>query len=184
MQVVSEKTYNVIDGEPQRKPQALNAVTHGDSRTKLYNVWSSMKGRCNTKSYTGYKHYGGRGISYCIDWEKWVNFKSWAYSNGYEDGLQIDRIDNDGNYEPSNCRFISSKANSRKTRVLYNHNSSGYRGVSFKKNRNKFEAYIKVDNKKKSLGSFDYAYTAAMAYDSYVIKNNLEHTTNRSLLWK
>lgn len=83
---------------------------HGMSNTKLFWLWCDMKKRCVTPSYVHYDRYGGRGISVCEEWkEDFMNFYNWSMANGYEDGLSIDRIDVDGNYEPSNCRWIPLK---------------------------------------------------------------------------
>lgn len=82
---------------------------HGQARTKLYYVYQSMKQRCNDKNHQAYKNYGGRGISVCREWlDNFNAFYDWAM-NGYREGLSIDRIDNDGNYEPSNCRWATAK---------------------------------------------------------------------------
>lgn len=83
---------------------------------KLYEVWRTMKQRCNNSNYSNYKNYGGRGITYCEEWEKAENFCKWALSNGYREGLEIDRIDVDGNYEPSNCRWVDRKTNAQNQR--------------------------------------------------------------------
>lgn len=72
-----------------------------------------MKTRCYYKRERSYKHYGARGITVCQEWkDDFASFKSWAEANGYSDGLQIDRINTDGNYEPTNCRWVSAKENS------------------------------------------------------------------------
>ncbi|MFZ2809433.1 MAG: hypothetical protein WAZ60_23865 [Desulfosalsimonadaceae bacterium] len=74
-----------------------------------------MKKRCYRPSHDSYKHYGARGITVCSEWlESFPVFYIWAMGNGYRDDLTIDRIDNDGNYEPSNCRFVTMKFQNRR----------------------------------------------------------------------
>lgn len=93
--------------------------THGDRRSKLYNVWSGMKRRCNNKNSTHYNDYGGRGIKVCESWNEYINFKEWAVSNGYEEGLTIERVDVNKNYEPDNCKWatwIEQQNNKRNTK--------------------------------------------------------------------
>lgn len=102
-------------------------TSHGGSKTKLYRVWHSMKDRCLLETSRAFKHYGGRGISVCEEWLKYEPFYRWAIENGYKEGLSIDRIDVDGNYEPSNCRWVSKAIqanNKRSNRVIC------YNGIS------------------------------------------------------
>lgn len=82
---------------------------------KLYNVWKTMKERCRNKNTYMYYRYGGRGIDVCEEWKNnYMIFQNWALNNGYKDGLTIDRINNDGNYNPDNCQFLTNKENIRK----------------------------------------------------------------------
>ena len=101
----------------QREMTIVKKTKYGESRTRLYQVWNKMKYRCNNSNATGYKNYGGRGISVCEEWEKDFNaFKEWALKNGYNDNLTIDRIDVNCNYTPVNCRFVDKATQSKNRR--------------------------------------------------------------------
>jgi len=93
-------------------------TTHGLSKTRLYRIWSNIKSRCNNPRVDCYENYGGRGISICEEWANDFNkFYQWAMNNGYSDNLTLERINNDGNYMPSNCKWTTSKEQSRNKRV-------------------------------------------------------------------
>lgn len=82
---------------------------------KLHNVWKCMKQRCYYKKHSHYNSYGGRGITVCDEWrDNFRKFYEWAMASGYRDGLTIDRIDVNGNYEPSNCQWLTKSENSKK----------------------------------------------------------------------
>jgi hypothetical protein len=88
---------------------------NGMGRSSLCNVWRGIKSRCYGKANA--KYYSERGITMCEEWRNsFEAFKDWSMGNGYEHGLQIDRINNDGNYEPSNCRWVSAKVNANNRR--------------------------------------------------------------------
>lgn len=96
-------------------------LTHGDHGGPIYRVWRGIKTRCENKNSKDFKRYGGRGIKVCQQWsESYEIFKGWALGNSYSDGLEIDRINNDGDYEPGNCRFVNSlrNQNNKSTNVL------------------------------------------------------------------
>ena len=161
-----------------RKAQVKKAnSTHGLSVHPLYQTWSGIVKRCTKPSSKDYKNYGARGITVTDRWLDVSNFIEDMYPT-YKEGLTIDRIDNDKGYSKENCRWATSQTQGSNTRVLQINNTSGYRGVSYCKHAKKWEAGIKVNNRKTRIGYFDTALEGAKAYDAYVIENNLEHNIN------
>jgi hypothetical protein len=117
--LVSEQTKSCgcMQHEINRETAKILATTHGGSYTRLYTIWIGMKQRCNYKKHKHYEKYGGRGIKVCTEWEHdFAAFREWAMSNGYSEELTIDRIDVDGDYEPSNCRWATYEVQSNNTR--------------------------------------------------------------------
>lgn len=90
--------------------------THGLRNHKLYRIWSGIIQRCDKTYCINYRDYGGRGIFVCSEWYDFKTFYDWAVSNGWILGLQIDRINVNGNYEPNNCRWVTAKDNARNKR--------------------------------------------------------------------
>lgn len=119
----------------------------------LYDLWHTMRQRCENPKATGYSYYGGRGIKVC---ERWLSFKNFLEDMGERPSLKhtLDRIDVNGNYEPSNCRWVTwtEQANNRR---MTSRNQSGVTGVSWHKSANKWEASITVNYKKIYLGVFN-----------------------------
>lgn len=104
-------------GYKMRAFVSASKITHGDTIgddiPRLYKIWSGMRCRCGSSKYRGYRWYGAKGIKVCPEWQtSYVAFRDWALANGYEDNLTIDRIDVAGDYEPSNCRWVTQSENS------------------------------------------------------------------------
>lgn len=99
------------------------AQKHGLSKTRLHRIWHSMYCRCYYKSTNQYKNYGGKGIKVCEEWKHmqgFLNFYNWAINNGYKENLTLDRIDNNKDYSPNNCKWSTSKEQSNhKTNNVY-----------------------------------------------------------------
>lgn len=98
---------------------------HGKRNTRLYRAWYEMKRKCYKSDRRDYKYYGARGIKVCNEWlNDFMNFYNWSIKNGYQEGLTIDRIDVNGNYEPSNCRWVDMKtqSNNRRSNVYLTYN--------------------------------------------------------------
>ena len=97
---------------------------HGASNSHLYKIYYGMKQRCYNKSNKNYNHYGERGIDICKEWESYEAFEKWAYSNGYQDGLTIERKNVNQGYSPNNCEWIgrAEQAKNKTTSVLITHN--------------------------------------------------------------
>jgi len=95
----------------------IHNYKHGETGGRLYLIWMNMKQRCYNINNTEFINYGGRDITICPEWANdYTKFRDWAVKNGYVDSLTIDRINNDGNYEPSNCHFVTRTENNRNTR--------------------------------------------------------------------
>ncbi len=105
-------------------PARGNRKTHGKKPARLYNIWCGMKARCSNPNEPAFARYGGRGIRVCEEWgTSFETFRDWALASGYERNLTIDRIDNDGNYGPGNCRWATyaqqNRNYSRNRPVMY-----------------------------------------------------------------
>lgn len=120
LQCGSSKSCGCYNREFQRNRiteyNKIEKVKHNGHGTRLYNAWVAMRQRCFNPNHAAFSYYGGRGITVCEEWNNLDNgfekFKEWSLNNGYNDKLSIDRIDNDWNYCPDNCRWVSMKVQS------------------------------------------------------------------------
>ena len=126
--------------------------THGYSRTKLYHVYTKMKGRCNNPKDKKYAYYGGRGIKVCEQWQENPQvFIQWALNNGYKEGLSIDRIDVNGNYEPDNCRWTDAETQCLNQRIRKD-NKTGHKGIYF--SNGTYKVQLRRNKKRYYFGSY------------------------------
>lgn len=149
--------------------------THGMHGTKTYDAWRGMKKRCYQKTYQHYDRYGGRGIAVCDKWKD--DFVAFYNDMGEAPGAdyQLDRIDNNGNYEPSNCRWVTRQENCRNRNFKVG--KSGYRGVYQKGDI--FQSFFNVDrNHRVYVGTFNTAKEAHKARIEALKKYNKEHNEN------
>lgn len=104
-----------------RERASLASSKHKLHGTRIYGIWGGMIQRCKNENIERYEIYGGRGIKVCKEWEEdFLNFYNWAINNGYKNNLSIDRVNVDGDYEPSNCRWVTAKEQARNTRTNVN----------------------------------------------------------------
>lgn len=152
---------------------------HGDHKARLYGILSNIKARCNNPNNPKYEYYGGRGIKVCDEWmNSYILFRDWAIYNGYSDSLEIDRIENDLGYSPSNCRWVTSSTNKENTRLLKSSNTSGIRGVIQIKSTGKWVSRIYHNKICYRLGHYNTKEEALLAYNNFVIKNKTFHPLN------
>ena len=145
---------------------------------KLVYVFCSMRKRCYNSKEQSYPHYGGRGITICQQWLDYPkDFIAWALANGWDWGLEIDRKNNDGNYEPDNCQFVTHQVNQTK-QGLRKTNKTGYIGVTYSSTRNKYRVSVTNCDKRVNLGYHTSAKHAAKLRDRYITQHGLTNTLN------
>lgn len=174
--VVTTKSQNQLfckecNGTSNKKPNRNH---------KLYRIWADTKTKLKCTDSRSVS-YLSKNITMC---EEWMNsfdaFYDWATSNGYQEGLTIDRKDNDGNYEPSNCRWVNYSVQTVNQRTIKKTNTTGYKGI-IKIHDTLWVAHINYEHKHYGIGSFKSAIEAAKAYDSFVKLMNWPHSNNNLL---
>lgn len=128
---------NYLYNDKYNSCMCKNRTINGMSNTKIYSVYANMKDRCYNDNHHEFKNYGGKGIIICNDWlnkeNGFINFYNWSIENGYEEGLSIDRIDENKNYCPENCQWITRSENTTKANKTCQHrkaNKGIYYGIS------------------------------------------------------
>ena len=151
------------------------AISKEIKKTRLYNTWRGMIGRCDNSNMPNFKWYGKKGIKVCEEWNDYHNFEDWSYSNGYREYLTIDRKDSSLNYEPDNCRWIT-QAEQVRNRDSAPRTHKKIRGADLYKG--KYNSIITVDKVKHYLGRFDTEREAGIAYNEFIISNGLTRSQN------
>lgn len=153
-----------------------SSTTHGKSDSKIYSLYHGIKKRCYNPKSIGFKYWGGKGIKMCDVWlESFKVFEEWALSHGYEEGLSIERIDNDKDYCEENCIFIP-RCEQPLNQSKREDNTSGYTGVYISGvHNNVFKAQIDHNKKTYRIGTFDNIRSAVMARNYFIIENNIPH---------
>lgn len=139
-------------------------IRHNMCATPEYRAWCHMKERCNNPTCKNYKHYGARGIKVCKRWDSFINFYNDMGARP-SDKHSLDRIDNDSDYTPDNCRWTTRTVQNLNRRMNSN-NKSGYRGVCFDKKTGKYVAQITIDYQRIVLGYFTDPTEASKIYES------------------
>lgn len=153
-------------------------VTHGMSSTNFYSVWAQMVYRCTNPTAPNWEYYGGRGIGVCADWLNFENFYRDMYPT-YQEGLSIDRVDNDSGYCKENCRWTTRDIQTRNMRKRKSNTLSTYRNVSYDRRCSKYVARVLCpDGTTKYLGYHTTELEAALAVDKYIIENNIPNILN------
>lgn len=178
----------------RQKEFAKNLYVHGDSYTRLYRAYRAMIDRCYSPTIANYKYYGARGIIVCEEWKNsYLSFKKWALDNGYDENADrkyqsLDRINVNGNYEPSNCRWTNSKiqAENKTNSTTYIYKGETFTASSFADENNITNKSFVYRNLKKGktletiLYEWNFKYNTPKGYvdcNTYAKSNNVSRTT-------
>lgn len=154
----------------QREYAKNRFLSHGNSETRLYRIWSGMIQRCSNPNRKSYENYGGRGITVCAEWKNgFEKFRNWALINGYTDNLTIERIDVNGDYCPENCTWIPASEQYKNRRKIV-HSKSGAYGVTYNKTSKSWQARIGINGKSINLGFYKNIENAEKARQEAEIK--------------
>lgn len=141
---------------------------HGNSGLRLHHIWRGMVSRCTNPNDIKYEKYGRLGLTVCDEWKNnFESFMRWSLSNGYDDTLTIDRMDNDLGYSPENCRWVDMVVQNRNQRIRPN-NTTGVRGVSYE--QGKYRVRIRVNGTRISIGQFNTLEEATKAREEAELK--------------
>jgi hypothetical protein len=139
----------------EREGTQKKLIQKHTAKNRLYRIWVNMHSRCENTKVNSFPYYGGRGVKVCPEWSVpggFDRFQEWAVSHGYTDDLEIDRINVNGNYEPNNCRWVTTSVNQSNKRPR---GKSGVTGVYFNRKVGKWAAQITFNGNSKHLGYFD-----------------------------
>lgn len=159
-----------------------NRNNRGESKTTLYRRYIDMKARCLNPQSCNYKYYGARGIKICTEWlgkDGFKNFKEWALKNGFKKSLSIDRIDNNGDYCPENCRWVTQ---SIQNMTMRHKNTSGYVGICRHSSADRWYGRVKVNGKCFYTGMSENITEAAKMRNEYILSHHLPNKLNEVML--
>lgn len=156
---------------------------HGATDSRLYQIWSSMRQRCEKEYSERYASYGARGIKVCQEWQTFTGFQRWAFQSGYAEHLTIERIDNRKDYCSENCRWATCSEQAQHKRKRKD-NTTGFIGVTIVQETGRFRARANVRGQAHHIGYFDTAEEAAFARDQFVKTHGYVHATLNSLTEK